>query len=138
MPVVKAEQRAHGPFLREPIHSGSGQQASPILQIQTPSLVLLPSLPQPYPRFVVCPFVARAVYLDVYSTVYTTEAGLLALPSLLYCYTPRALCLVTWTFYYSLSDAFSTPPRRTRMTSATASYDVLVAVSRRAGHGGNG
>ena len=38
----------------------------------------------------------------------------------------------------TLSDAFSTPPQRTRMTSATASYDIVVAVSWRAGPGGIG
>ena len=82
VPVFQAKERAHGPFLREPINS-SGHQTSPLLQTHTPSLVLLPGLPQPHPRFV-CPFVARAVYLAVYLTVHRTEEGLMALPSLLY------------------------------------------------------
>ena len=67
---------------------------------------------------------ARAVYLDGYSTVDITEEGLMALTSLLYYVTiyaaQSALFGHTIFNYSTLSDAFSTQPQRTRMTSATA------------------
>ena len=94
VPIVKAKLAAHRLFLRERINT-SGQQASPFLQIHTPSLVLLPH-PLPHPRFprFVCPFVARAAYLSM--TPKTTEE--LKAPSLLYYVVlliwPSALCFV--------------------------------------------
>ena len=102
MPIVKAELAAHRLFLRERINT-SGQQASPFLQIDTPSLVLPPRRPLPHPRFV-CPFVARAAYLSM--TRKTTDE--LKAPSLLY-----YVILLIWPvrsvsshfYWFPLSDA---------------------------------
>ena len=100
------------------------------LQIHTPSLVLLPRRSLPHPRFV-CPFVARAAYLSM--TPKTTE-GLKAPQVALLCNTTyMAQCAL---FRQTFTGA--TLLQRTRTTSATESYTVLVAISWRARPGGIG
>ena len=137
VPVVKAEQAARAFSTRSTINS-SGQQASPFLQIYTiPGAATGPNSTPP--RFV-CLLVCCSCRLFgcLYSGRGANGTNLVAvLRNTIYM--AQSALFDRRIFYYStLRDAFSTPPQRTRTTSVTVSYEVLVAVSWRARLGGIG
>ena len=82
VPLVKVEQAAHGPFL--PAHK-SQRTAGFALPPNAHTIPGVTTGPTSTHRCLFgCPFMARVIYLDVYSTVDITEEELMALTSLLY------------------------------------------------------